>query len=73
MALHGDIRINGNMLGEWQARRTQHLVHENAVHEYEWRVVTIDGTDKRGLVLHRYSDGAVKLAALVLHEALGLD
>jgi hypothetical protein len=72
MALHGDIRINGSLIGVWQARRTQRLWDVEAVHTYECRVDWVDDTEKTGMAFlldHRYSEGATALAAKVLQQA----
>lgn len=73
MALHGSIEINGDQLGVWQARRLTKLRGTDAVHDYEWRVIARQGFDRTGVLSHRYSDGAVKLAALVLAAAVADD
>lgn len=72
MALHGDIRINGSLLGVWTARRTQRLWDVDAVHTYECQVDWVDDSEKAGMAFlldHRYSEGATALAAKVLDRA----
>lgn len=70
MALHGPLAITnrdgGNtIVGYWSARRTSDITHPDAEHEYECEV-TYQGTTDSFVVRHRYSDGALALAAKVL-------
>lgn len=67
MALHGEIRINGQEIGYWSARRLADVwpVPADMVNEYE-TTLKIDGKVTTGRVTHRYGDGAAVLAAKVL-------
>ncbi len=65
MALHGTIKINGDTLWTWSARRTSWL--PEAENEYEVALYAPNGESvKDGLLSHVYDDGAVALAAKVL-------
>lgn len=70
MALHGDISINGQLLGTWEAVRQQELKDVDQVSDYIckvwWRAPTYNFAFT---VAHRYSDGAEELTALVLKKA----
>lgn len=65
MALHGDVRINGERLYAWSARRLSWM--PEAENEYEVEVYAPDG---EGLAVtrltHVYDDGALALAAKAL-------
>ncbi len=82
MSLHGDIRVNGRLLMQWEARRVTNVAvtpGPDDVSTYSCRVrfwasdhlaLTSDFT-----VDHRHGDGAAALAALVLstHATEGED
>lgn len=69
MSLHGDIQVNGHLLGEWSAQRVSNVddavLDPDTVSEYRCRVLTRD-IDKEFYVNHRYGDGPVVLATKVL-------
>jgi hypothetical protein len=67
MALHGLIQVNDQPIGAWSAVR----VAEGAdgIYRYRCEVQVNHGIPRRFYVLHRYSDGAVALAAKVLTAA----
>lgn len=80
MALHGDIRVNGQRIGYWSARRLE-CTHPGDVgvcpadHEYEcyaewYELGVVDGHDSGQRrhtfrLTHTYSHGAMSLAAKV--------
>lgn len=64
MALHGDIRVNGESIGFWDATRVVDDVNPG-VHEYRASVV-IRGLGVVARVTHRYDDGPAALASKVL-------
>ncbi len=72
MSLHGDIRVNGYLLGEWSAQRMSNVddavLDPDTVSEYRCRVLTREG-DREFFVQHRYGDGSVVLATKVLAAA----
>jgi hypothetical protein len=79
VALHGEIKVNGVIIGGWYARRVDPIVDEDAVHLYACRYfeeTTLDGgwADSWSMeftVEHRYSDGAAELARKVLTAGEG--
>lgn len=79
MALHGEIRVNGMVIGEWEAQRqTEHQPEPDDVVHY-WAMArqnsTPDGCPaflERFEVEHRFGDGALALAARVLDKAATL-
>lgn len=75
MALHGDVAINGVLLGVWQARRTEDLQHGRSTYTYDCQVdwTARNGTRQRSTftLTHDYDQGAFALAAKVLSEVAG--
>jgi hypothetical protein len=70
MALHGDIRVNGEVIGRWSAQRV--LTRKSGWHEYRWEAVS-NGERVTGVLGHWYDNGALMLAQAVLiaaHEEL---
>lgn len=67
MALHGDIRINGDLLGVWTARRLENP--PKAVNDYECEILMTDGKGGKFEVRHKFAEGAIVLAAKVLNRA----
>ena len=70
MALHGDIRVSGQRIGYWSCRRLQEeVVAVDDFYDYECYVEVYDrhGEQHRHTfnVSHRYSNGALVLAAKV--------
>jgi hypothetical protein len=73
MALHGDIRINGDIIFSWVAVRRKKKIDKDGFYTYDWRGLEFPrGATRRaswtrkGVLAHRYADGAVVLAAAVL-------
>lgn len=68
--LHGEIKVNGAEIGSWEARRLMPLME--GVQDYEYAAsMTMDGAIVwSGVVRHRYSAGAVSLAAKIMLNAL---
>jgi hypothetical protein len=78
VALHGDIRINNDIIGYWYAQRVEEVVDPDGEHLYICRY-----GEERGVaggveiwsieftVSHRYSDGAGELARKVLQGGEG--
>jgi hypothetical protein len=73
VALHGEIKINGQVIGAWQARRLETLIDETQVSTYECSVDYVGRggqmTQERFELRHRYSEGAISLASQVLAHA----
>lgn len=69
MALHGEICVNQKVIGTWMARRMESLRGMTGTHRYEYEVWVNGAEVAAGELEHRYSDGAVVLAALVLAKA----
>lgn len=76
--LHGDIRVNGQHLGEWKAERASHIDEapgpdDVVVYACEARIVSTPQGNPAVLerfdVTHRFGDGALALAARVLGQA----
>lgn len=67
MSLHGDIRVNGRVIGRWGAVRTRPLGER--ANRYRWTYNT-DGMEAHGVLDHREADGATNLAAKVLARAM---
>ena len=67
MALHGEIKVNGETVGRWSAQRV--LTRESGRHTYRWEAYDSTGRHATGDLTHTYSDGAMALAAQVLQEA----
>lgn len=78
MALHGEIRVNGRPLGVWEAIRVSHTNVEPAMDDqvtYSCKV-HLDNRrpeqptkDQKFEVVHRFGDGSLVLASLVLAKA----
>lgn len=72
MALHGDIRVNGGKIGDWEAVRRQHPPNID-FNVYDIVVTYTDPLGNRhgyaDSLVHRYGDGAITLAAEVLRQA----
>jgi len=78
MSLHGKIQVNSTDVGSWMARRLEPLSDEHDEHDY---IVNVVMPARRNLISrmaaqeftatlrHRYSDGALRLAAEVLGAA----
>lgn len=73
MALHGDICINGDIIASWVAVRRNEEIDEDGFYTYDWRAMEFPrGTTRvatwtrKGVLAHRYADGAVVLATAVL-------
>lgn len=72
MALHGTISINLLTIGWWEAVRQETLLSDDQVSTYRW-AAELNGEQRTGVLTHRYSDGAVALAAAVLTAYLEED
>lgn len=71
MALHGDIRVNGTMLGVWSAQRREQLEQRpHLTFRYDCEAMWV-GHDRKIVfsMVHRYEEGATVLAAKVLTRA----
>lgn len=73
MALHGDICINGDIIFTWVAVRRNKKIDEDGFYTYDWRGQEYQRgntrratSDRKGVLAHKYADGAVALAAAVL-------
>lgn len=72
MALHGDIRVNGVEIAQWEAvRSVTHFVDEPIAYECLVKYLSPRGVKSTFdfQVWHLYSDGAFVLARKVLAEA----
>lgn len=73
MSLHGDIRVNGKLVGRWSAQRAMNDVGPDGQNLYKCDFILNqpDGPPSKGdfIVVHRYQDGALRLAARVLGSA----
>lgn len=68
MALHFDLQVNTETIGTFYARRLNEGAQErDSINAYEW-VVTQGRQELRGIIEHRYGDGAWTLVELVLQE-----
>lgn len=71
--LHGEIKVNDTVIGEWQAVRQTHDLRDT--NNYECRMTY---RNKAGYPMeaawiifdHNYNDGAAMLAARVLYEGM---
>lgn len=70
MALHGEIKVGSEIIGEWVARRLESLEKDRDTYIYACSLMMADGTNWAGQVTHNYSAGAVSLAAKVMLNAL---
>jgi hypothetical protein len=74
MSLHGDVRVNGYLIGTWTATRISNTEEQppapDALSVYTW---WYQDTETRaladGTLVHRYGDGAAVLASKVLLAA----
>lgn len=76
MALHGDLSVGGQVIGNWSAQRMGPLDGVDEEHDYQCVVDRHPSLLKPAarytfVVSHRYSDGAYALASRVLAEAAG--
>lgn len=69
MSLHGDIRINGHIIGAWSAQNAGPRIDSGI---YRCHVVYTDirgeHHERRFFVKHNYGDGALVLGAKVMLE-----
>lgn len=74
IALHGEIKVNGQVIGRWTAQRI--LTRQSGRHTYRWEAYD-KGRHTTGDLDHNYDDGAIALAVKVLraahHQAMGGD
>lgn len=75
MALHGTFEVNGRPIGHWTAVRETHLSLNLPDGENFYRVeVEVRGKTVRDtLVVHRYADGPLVLAAKALSAVAATD
>jgi hypothetical protein len=81
MALHGEIKVNDWEIGNWEAvRQTKHVYSIDEVHTYKCKVfLKQQHVLKRGdvshefEVRHRFGDGALVLAEIILRTANELE
>lgn len=71
--LHGDIKVNGNVIGEWQAVRTSPDLRDD--NEYDCRMTyrNLAGYPMEAawrITDHHYKAGAAALAARVIAEGM---
>ena len=71
MSLHGEIKINGDTIAEWSARRVDFLLDYDQDSLYTCYYQEFDqAQNQTGIIVatieHRYSHGAAALAAKVL-------
>lgn len=64
MALHGTIEINDQLIGNWQARRTELAIHPDGNTYY--CTITLNGGRFRFQVQHRFADGAAMLISKMM-------
>jgi hypothetical protein len=65
MALHFVLKLNGQPIGYFNARRKEHLTNGEQVSTYEI-AVSHNQTERRFEVKHRYNDGALVLVRKAL-------
>ena len=74
MALHGNLQVNSEVIGEWIAVREIGGAHDDDINTYLVTVVEFrpDGNNAifNGRITHRYGDGAFALAAKILQTAV---
>lgn len=63
MSMHGDVRINGQVIGRWYARRQQREVGDTNTYEC-W--VRLNGQYQEFEITHRYRDGSAVLLTKML-------
>lgn len=71
--LHGDIRVNGILIGEWTAVRQNNTQKDFNDYRCEINFRDVQGYPCHAewhMTGHRYGDGAVMLAARVLSEGM---
>ena len=68
MTLHGDISVNHQRIGWWDAQRI--TTSPDGLHTYRWRAKGDHG-QLTGTLTHRYDEGAVVLASKVLAAYAG--
>lgn len=76
MALHGDISVNGEVIGRWQARRLTVHLDPDGTAEYDCAATVYADNPPRARtcrLTHRYDDGAMVLATKVLTALTGDD
>lgn len=68
MALHFTLKVNDETIGSFYARRLQRGTPEpDSINAYEWMV--FEGHEPyKGIIEHRFGDGAWTLVELVLQE-----
>jgi hypothetical protein len=70
MALHGQIQVNGHVIGGWSAQRREFLVPADRPNTYECTAHLNESARATAFVIeHHYGSGALALAAAVLAEA----
>lgn len=67
MALHGELKVNGGVIGRWYAQRV--LTRESGFHLYRWEAYDTTGRHYTGEVGHWEDEGAAVLASKVLSLA----
>lgn len=77
MALHGEVKVNRDVVAWWSATRVRGGTNPDDINHYQCevgRAPTRQGlvwSIWHGTVEHRYGDGAIGLAAAVLAAATG--
>lgn len=69
MALHGELKVNGGVIGRWYAQRV--LTRESGFHQYRWETYDEQGRHRTGSINHWEDEGAGVLAAKVLLRSAG--
>lgn len=68
MALHFDLKVNGESIGSFYARRLNPgIPTPDSINSYEYSVV-VNGETVQGEVQHRFGDGAWSLVRKVLES-----
>jgi hypothetical protein len=79
MTLHGEIKVNGQVIGAWSARRlSPTLAESSTICTYECGVDYLpreggpseEPVEQRFHLEHRYGEGAVALASKILTRAV---
>jgi ribosomal protein S4 len=72
MALHGEIKVNGNEIGHWSARRLHADVREVCSYRYEvlWRDLSGNPNKVTGFLDWPYGN-AISLASEIMRRAAG--
>ena len=69
MALHFELKVNGQTIDTFYARRLNEGIQEpDSINAYEWKV-TDGGEKSEGILEFRFGDGAWALVELVLQAA----